>query len=65
MTGTAGSTASRESFDTVAEGGAVVEHPETGEVVRVDDVGVTCRRRNWREARRTALTLARTATDRT
>lgn len=44
-----------EPFDTVAGGAAVVEHPEVGEVVWCDDVGVTCRRWNWRQARRTAL----------
>ncbi len=45
-----------EPFDTVSDGGPVVEHPEPGEVVWRDDVGVTCRRWNWRQARRTALT---------
>lgn len=44
-----------EPFDTVAEGVDVVEHPEPGEVVWVDDAGVTCRRWNWRQARRTQL----------
>lgn len=44
-----------EEFDTVAGGEAVVEHPEAGEVVWCDDRGVTCRRWNWRQARRTAL----------
>ena len=34
----------------------MVEHPEPGEVVWCDDAGVTCRRWNWRQARRTALT---------
>ena len=45
-----------ERFDTVASGETVVEHPEAGEVVWCDDAGVTCRRWNWRQARRTALT---------
>lgn len=45
-----------ESFDTVAEGATVVEHPDPGEVVWCDDAGVTCRRWNWRQARRTQLT---------
>lgn len=45
-----------EPFDTVAEGAAVVEHPDPGEVVWCDDAGVTCRRWNWRQARRTQLT---------
>ena len=44
-----------EPFDTVADGEIVVEHPEPGEVVWRDDAGVTCRRWNWRQARRTAL----------
>ena len=45
----------QEPFDTMAEGRPVVEHPEPGEVVWCDDAGVTCRRWNWRQARRTAL----------
>jgi DNA/RNA-binding domain of Phe-tRNA-synthetase-like protein len=45
-----------EPFDTVADGVPVTEHPEPGEVVWCDDVGVTCRRWNWRQARRTQLT---------
>ena len=44
-----------EPFDTVADGAVVVEHPEPGEVVWCDDAGVTCRRWNWRQARRTQL----------
>lgn len=44
-----------EPFDTVAGGAAVVEHPDAGEVVWCDDDGVTCRRWNWRQARRTQL----------
>jgi DNA/RNA-binding domain of Phe-tRNA-synthetase-like protein len=44
-----------EPFDTAAEGQTVIEHPEPGEVVWCDDAGVTCRRWNWRQARRTAL----------
>ncbi len=49
-----------EPFDTVKDGQAVVEHPEIGEVVWRDDLGVTCRRWNWRQCRRTALTEATT-----
>ncbi|MCU1691427.1 MAG: hypothetical protein JWM64_518 [Frankiales bacterium] len=45
-----------EPFDTAAGGEPVVEHPEPGEVVWCDDAGVTCRRWNWRQARRTQLT---------
>jgi DNA/RNA-binding domain of Phe-tRNA-synthetase-like protein len=44
-----------EPFDTVSGGKEVVEHPEPGEVVWCDDAGVTCRRWNWRQARRTQL----------
>jgi DNA/RNA-binding domain of Phe-tRNA-synthetase-like protein len=44
-----------ELFDTVADGIAVTEHPDPGEVVWCDDAGVTCRRWNWRQARRTQL----------
>ena len=44
-----------EPFDTTADGIAVTEHPESGEVVWCDDAGVTCRRWNWRQARRTQL----------
>ena len=44
-----------EPFDTVAGGEEVVEHPDAGEVVWRDDAGVTCRRWNWRQARRTQL----------
>lgn len=44
-----------EPFDTVADGTDVIEHPEPGEVVWCDDAGVTCRRWNWRQARRTRL----------
>ncbi len=45
-----------EPFDAVADGQPVVEHPEPGEVVWCDDWGVTCRRWNWRQGRRTQLT---------
>jgi DNA/RNA-binding domain of Phe-tRNA-synthetase-like protein len=44
-----------EPCDSVADGAEVVEHPEVGEVVWCDDVGVTCRRWNWRQGRRTQL----------
>jgi DNA/RNA-binding domain of Phe-tRNA-synthetase-like protein len=44
-----------EPFDTAADGADVVEHPEPGEVVWCDGTGVTCRRWNWRQARRTQL----------
>jgi DNA/RNA-binding domain of Phe-tRNA-synthetase-like protein len=44
-----------EPFDTVAGGEAVTEYPDPGEVVWCDDDGVTCRRWNWRQGRRTQL----------
>ncbi|WP_092203125.1 B3/B4 domain-containing protein [Blastococcus tunisiensis] len=47
-----------EPFDTTAGGEAVVEHPETGEVVWCDEQGVTCRRWNWRQGTRTRITDA-------
>lgn len=47
-----------EPFDTAVEGEPVVEHPEPGEVVWRDDAGVTCRRWNWRQCRRTQITEA-------
>jgi DNA/RNA-binding domain of Phe-tRNA-synthetase-like protein len=47
--------AGTEPFDTIADGADVVEHPEPGEVVWCDDAGVTCRRWNWRQGRRTRL----------
>jgi len=33
----------------------MVEYPEAGEVVWCDSEGVTCRRWNWRQGRRTQL----------
>ncbi|MGD9902650.1 MAG: B3/4 domain-containing protein [Vicinamibacterales bacterium] len=50
----------QEPFDTTASGTAVIEHPEPGEVVWLDDRGVTCRRWNWRQCTRTRLTDAST-----
>ena len=50
-----------EHFETLASGEAAVEHPLPGEVVWRDDEGVTCRRWNWRQTRRTALTDDTTA----
>ena len=44
-----------EPFDTAADGLALTEHPDPGEVVWCDEAGVTCRRWNWRQARRTQL----------
>jgi DNA/RNA-binding domain of Phe-tRNA-synthetase-like protein len=44
-----------ETFDTVRDGAPVTEHPEAGEIVWRDDLGVTCRRWNWRQCKRTAI----------
>ena len=44
-----------EPFDTIAGGADVVDHPDPGEAIWCDSVGVTCRRWNWRQARRTQL----------
>jgi DNA/RNA-binding domain of Phe-tRNA-synthetase-like protein len=43
-----------ERFDTVRDGHPVVEHPEPGEIIWRDEIGVTCRR----QCRRTAITEA-------
>ena len=48
--------AGTEPFDTVVDGETAIEHPDPGEVVWCDDAGVTCRRWNWRQGRRTQLT---------
>jgi DNA/RNA-binding domain of Phe-tRNA-synthetase-like protein len=45
-----------ESFDTIADGRPVSDPPLPGEVVWRDDVGVTCRRWNWRQCVRTRIT---------
>jgi DNA/RNA-binding domain of Phe-tRNA-synthetase-like protein len=50
-----------EPFDTLAAGQPVIEYPEPGEVVWCDDAGVTCRRWNWRQCRRTQLSDVTTA----
>lgn len=47
--------AGTEPFDTVKDGVPVVEQPEAGEVVWADELGVTCRRWNWRQGNRTRL----------
>src|ERR1700722_12923238 len=44
-----------EPFDTVRDGAPVIEQPDVGEIVWRDDQGVTCRRWNWRQCKRTAL----------
>ena len=45
-----------EPFDTVENGEPVVVYPEPGEVIWADSTGITCRRWNWRQCRRTQLT---------
>lgn len=45
----------QEPFDTAANGETVIEYPDQGEVIWCDDEGVTCRRWNWRQGRRTQL----------
>lgn len=45
-----------ENFDTTADGELITENPDVGEVVWCDDAGVTCRRWNWRQGKRTQLT---------
>ncbi|WP_200331565.1 B3/4 domain-containing protein [Leucobacter sp. L43] len=47
--------AGTETFDTVVNGETILEHPDPGEVVWCDTAGVTCRRWNWRQGRRTSL----------
>jgi len=49
-----------ESFETTANGEPMVETVDAGEVVWRDDLGVTCRRWNWRQGPRTRLTEAST-----
>ncbi|WP_095203728.1 B3/B4 domain-containing protein [Mesorhizobium carmichaelinearum] len=46
-----------EDFDTVMNGEAIIENPARGEVIWRDDVGVTCRRWNWRQGTRTRLEI--------
>jgi DNA/RNA-binding domain of Phe-tRNA-synthetase-like protein len=45
-----------EAFHTTSNGEAVIEHPDAGEPVWSDDLGVTCRRWNWRQTNRTEIT---------
>lgn len=44
-----------ETFDPRGDG-TDLEHPNPGEIVWRDDLGVTCRRWNWRQGRRTQIT---------
>ncbi|ROR15078.1 B3/4 domain-containing protein [Erwinia sp. JUb26] len=44
-----------EQFDTVKDGETTLETVDAGEVIWRDDLGVTCRRWNWRQGIRTRL----------
>src|SRR5262249_62178050 len=50
-----------EDFDTSADGQPVIEHPQLGDVIWRDDLGVTCRRWNWRQCVRTRITASTTS----
>ncbi len=50
-----------EPFDTVAHGEPVTVNADPGEVVWRDDLGVTCRRWNWRQCVRTRLDASTTS----
>lgn len=45
-----------EPFLTTSDGQEQVTYPDDGEIVWADEAGVTCRRWNWRQGRRTQLT---------
>lgn len=45
-----------EPFATSSQGADMIETADPGEVIWADDAGVTCRRWNWRQCTRTALT---------
>ena len=49
-----------ETFDTVADGQPALHTAAPGEIVWRDDLGVTCRRWNWRQCVRTRLTTSTT-----
>ncbi|TLX71207.1 hypothetical protein FAS41_25775 [Pseudomonas nicosulfuronedens] len=44
-----------EAFDTMKDGAPAHESPDAGEVIWRDEIGVTCRRWNWRQGVRTRL----------
>ena len=46
-----------EPFVTFQDGKEIVTYPDPGEVIWADSTGVTCRRWNWRQCHRTALTV--------
>ena len=49
-----------ETFDTVADGQPVEHTAAPGEIAWRDDIGITCRRWNWRQCVRTRLTTSTT-----
>ena len=49
-----------ETFDTMADGEPVTHLASPGEVVWRDDLGITCRRWNWRQCVRTRLSQGTT-----
>lgn len=46
-----------EPFVAIQEGQEAVVYPDPGEVIWADSTGITCRRWNWRQCRRTQLTV--------
>jgi DNA/RNA-binding domain of Phe-tRNA-synthetase-like protein len=46
----------QEPFVTMQDGQEQIIYPEAGEIIWADTDGVTCRRWNWRQGRRTQLT---------
>ena len=44
-----------EPFETIQAGELSTETPEPGEVIWLDEIGVTCRRWNWRQGARTRI----------
>lgn len=44
-----------EPFETSKSGEVITENPREGEIIWRDDVGVTCRRWNWRQGPRTRI----------
>jgi DNA/RNA-binding domain of Phe-tRNA-synthetase-like protein len=44
-----------EGFETFVDGEIKIDNPEVGEIIWCDDLGVTCRRWNWRQSVRTHL----------
>ena len=44
-----------EPFETIQAGELSTETPEPGEIIWLDEIGVTCRRWNWRQGARTRI----------